>query len=157
MSKRRIRWVLGCTLLLAEGGPAALAANSPELPVFQPGMWEYRRTMFNQGADKPQVSTVRKCSDPTSEIRLKMASLKGKSCQFEALRHTQDNYVSTWTCQTPNGPMRFHDVLTVTGATKYTDVSEAQMSQRVTRSRLEAVRVGECPAQRRDLPKRLGE
>ena len=155
MSNRRIRCLVA--LLLAQAGPVIPAVNSPDLPVFQPGMWEYRRTLFSQGADKPQVSTVRKCSDPGSEMRQKMATLKAKSCRFEALRHTRDNYVSSWSCQTPNGPMRFHDVLTVTGATKYTDVSEIQMSQRVTRSRLEAVRVGECPSQRRDLPNRLGK
>jgi hypothetical protein len=116
------------------------------LPSFQPGLWEYRRTMFSQGSDKPQVSKITKCSDPTSDIRQKMQSLKGKSCQFESPRHVQDHYVSNWICQTANGPMRFHDVLTAKDATSYVDVSEAKLSQRVTRSRLEAVRLGDCPA-----------
>ena len=142
-----------CSLLLSSaavraGEPQPAATPTPEaaaaLPSFQPGLWEYRRTMFNQGSDKPQVSTVTKCTDPTSDIRQKMESLKAKNCQFTSPRHIQDHYVSNWICQTPNGPARFHDVLTATDATKYVDVSEAQLSQRVTRSRLEAVRLGDC-------------
>jgi hypothetical protein len=144
-----------CSLLLPsvdvradEPQPAptpALGAVTP-LPSFQPGLWEYRRTMFDQGSNKPQLSTVTKCSDPTSDIRQKMESLKGKSCQFTSTRHIQDHYVSNWICQTGNGPVRFHDVLTAKDAATYVDVSEAQLSQRVTRSRLEAVRLGDCPS-----------
>jgi hypothetical protein len=115
------------------------------LPKFEPGLWQFRRTLFNQGADKPQVTEVTKCTDPTNDIRQKMESLGGKSCQFSPPRQVQDHYVSNWVCQTPNGPVRFHDVLTVNDATSYVDVSEAQMAQRITRSRLEARRLGDCP------------
>jgi hypothetical protein len=133
-----------------EGAPAPWTAAA--LPRFQPGLWEYRRTLFNQGADKPQVTKITKCSDPTSDIREKMASLKGKSCQFSAPRHSDDHYVSNWTCQTVKGPVRFHDVLTASDTTTYIDVSEAQLSQRITRSRLEAVRLGDCPADKPGVP-----
>jgi hypothetical protein len=150
-----------CSLLLcsvdiraADPQPAAVPApGAASLPSFQPGLWEYRRTLFNQGSDKPQVSTVTKCSDPTSDIRQKMESLKAKSCQFTSPRLTQGHYVSNWICQTSNGPVRFHDVLTAKDATTYVDVSEAQLSKRVTRSRLEAVRLGDCPS---DKPGVLG-
>jgi hypothetical protein len=115
------------------------------LPNFQPGLWQFRRALFNEGAEKPQVTEVTKCTDPASDIRQKMESLSGKGCQFSRPQHADDHYVSNWVCQTPNGLVRFHDVLTANDATSYVDVSEAQMAQRITRSRLEARRLSDCP------------
>jgi hypothetical protein len=126
-------------------GSAPPAWAGMGLPSFQPGLWQYRRALFNPGSDKPQVTEITKCTDPTSDIRRKMESLADKSCQFSPPRHVQDQYVSTWICQTPNGPVRFHDVLTASDTTSYVDVSEAQLAQRITRSRLEAHRLSDCP------------
>jgi hypothetical protein len=115
------------------------------LPNFQPGLWHFRRALFNQGADEPQVTEVTKCTNPTSDIRQKMESLSGHKCQFSPPRHVDDHYVSNWVCQTPNGLVRFHDVLTANDTTSYLDVSEAQTAERSTRSRLEARRLSDCP------------
>jgi len=49
-------------------------------PVFQPGLWEYRRTLVSEKSAKPQVSTVRKCADPGADIREKMAALRKENC-----------------------------------------------------------------------------
>jgi len=92
------------------------------------------------------VSTVRKCSDPTAEIRNKMAVLKSRNCQFTPLRRKQDHYLSEWTCPTPHGPTRFHDVLLVKDATSYEDMSEVYTTERVSQQKIEATRVGDCPA-----------
>ena len=92
--------------------PAAGSETSAvELRRFQPGLWEYRRTLVSGNSAKPQVSTVRKCADPSADIRKKIADLRKRNCQFTPLRRKQDHYLSSWICQTPKGAMRFHDVL----------------------------------------------
>jgi hypothetical protein len=148
-----LKLVFWCGLLTLGSGVSAAdpetassspQVTSPELPQFKPGLWEYRRTAANGSSAKPQVSTVRKCGDPTADIRSKMSLLKTKNCQFTPLRKTQDHYISSWTCPTPNGPVRFRDVLIVKDLTSYEDVSEAHTAQRVSQQKIEATRVGEC-------------
>lgn len=130
------------------GAPARAAAETAvdtELPAFQPGLWEYRRTVVRGNSTKPQVSTIRKCGDPAAEIRAKMAGLKRKNCQFTPMRRKKERYLSSWTCPTPVGPMKFRDVLIATNTTSYQDTSETQSAQGVTQQKIEATRLGECP------------
>jgi hypothetical protein len=136
-------------------GPAARAADpepassatpetAPELPHFKPGLWEYRRTLLSGQTARPQVSTVRKCADPTAEIREKKTALEKKNCQFIPLRKREDHYLSSWTCPTPNGPVRFRDVLIAQDLTSYEDVSEMHTAHHVTQQKIQARRLGEC-------------
>jgi hypothetical protein len=96
------------------------------------------------GADKPQVSTFQKCSNPTTEFRQKMAELEKKGCQFLPAERNQQGYISQWTCPTPAGPMRFRDVLISQSDTTYQTVSEAHSDEQVVRTTIDAVRLGEC-------------
>ena len=143
--------ILISTALRAADPPAAPApAGGPEtsaveLPRFQPGLWEYRRTLVRGDTARPQVTTIKKCADPAAEMREKMEALRQKHCQFAPLRRNQDRYVSSWLCPTPTGPMRFRDVLTASDLTSYQDVSEAHSAQHVTQQKVEARRLGECP------------
>jgi hypothetical protein len=89
---------------------------------------------------------LRKCADPSTEIRKKMAELGKRSCQFAPLAHLWGRYVTSWTCPTPLGPTRFRAVLIVRGAVAYTDLSEMRTAEHVARQRIEAARIGECPA-----------
>src|SRR5215475_121815 len=136
----------GTGVRAANPQPASSApqATAPELPQFQPGLWEYRRTVANGPTAKPQVSTVRRCVDPTADIRSKMSMLKTKNCQFTPLSKKQDHYISSWTCPTPNGPIRFRDVLIVKNLTSYEDVSEIDTAQHASQQKIEATRLGEC-------------
>ncbi len=129
----------------APAPPATSETSAAELPRFQPGLWEYRRTLVSGKSAKPQVSTVRKCADPSADIREKIADLKKKNCQFAPLRRNQDHYLSSWVCQTPRGAMRFRDVLTATDDSSYQDVSETHTAQQISQQKLEAKRLGECP------------
>jgi hypothetical protein len=150
----------GPALAVVPSGAAPAAGKAPGvalspsmgLPAFQPGMWEYRRTLVSTGSGQPQMSTVKKCADPTADIQQKMAELRKKNCQFATPRRIQDHYVSNWVCPTPNGPARFHDVLTAKDTIAYQDVSEARVAQRITRSSIEAVRIGACPLPGMDVP-----
>jgi hypothetical protein len=129
---------------------ATTAAAAVELPFFQPGLWEYHRTVMKDGISSPQVSMLRKCADPSTEIRNKMAELGKRSCRFAPLTHRLHRYISSWICPTPLGPTRFHAVLIVRGTASYTDLSEMRTTEHVTRQRIEAARIGECPASRPD-------
>jgi hypothetical protein len=88
---------------------------------------------------------LRKCADPSTEIRTKMAQLESRSCQFTPLARQRNRYTASWTCPTPQGPMSFRAVLVVKGATGYTDLSEIRSTQHVARQRIEATRIGACP------------
>lgn len=123
-----------------------MPAASVQLPVFQAGLWQYRRTVVKSDAPTPHVSMLRKCADPSAEIRTKMTQLESRSCQFAPLAHQRNRYLARWTCATPLGPMSFRAVLIAKGATSYEDLNEMRSTQSVTRQRIEAVRVGECPA-----------
>jgi hypothetical protein len=96
------------------------------------------------GAGKPQVSTFQKCSDPTTEIRQKMAELVKKGCQFSPAERNQQGYISQWTCPTSAGLIKFRDVLISQSDTTYQTVSEAHGNDQVVRSTIDAVRVGDC-------------
>ena len=140
-----------CTPVRAVNPPPARApaadsqTSTAELPRFQAGLWEYRRTLVRGDKTKPQVTTVKKCADPAAEMREKMEALRKKSCQFTPLRRNQDHYVSSWLCPAPGGPVRFRDVLIASDLTSYQDVSEAHSAQHVTQQKIEARRLGECP------------
>ena len=125
--------------------PSTMAAAA-DLPLFEPGLWEYRRTVMKDSMSSPQVSMLRKCADPTTEIRTKMADLGKRSCQFARPTHRPQRYFSSWICPTALGPTRFRAVLIVRGPAGYTDLSEMRSMQHVTRQRIEAARIGECPA-----------
>jgi len=125
-------------------GPEALATEAVTLPEFQPGMWQYRRTVITGPGGKPQITVVKKCTSPSTEIEQKMAQLRQKNCLFTPLRHEKGRYSSSWVCPTPSGPMRFRDVLSATDATAYEDSSEARLGAQVSQQRIEATRLGDC-------------
>ena len=141
--------ILICSLLLVAGprgaasGEPTAAAKADVLPHFQPGLWEYRRTLIKP-AGQPQVSTFQRCSDPTTEFRQRMAELEKKGCQFLPAERNQQGYISQWTCPTPAGPMRFRDVLISQSDMTYQTVSEAHSDEQVVRTTIDAVRLGEC-------------
>jgi len=126
--------------------PSVLGAATVELPSFQPGLWQYRRTVTSDAAPAPRVSTLMKCADPSTEIRKKMADLGKRSCQFAPLAYRHHRYLSSWTCPTPLGPTRFRAVLIVRGTVGYTDVSEMRTPEHISRQKIEATRIGDCPA-----------
>lgn len=143
--------VITSTAVRAAEPPAAAAlaagpeTSAVELPRFQAGLWEYRRTVIRADVAKPQVAIVKKCSDPGADMREKMENLKKKNCQFAPLRQTGERYISSWVCQTPTGAIRFRDVLVAKDANSYQDLSETRTAQRVTQQKLDATRLGDCP------------
>jgi hypothetical protein len=151
----RMLTIVGCCVLTPFGrgaladspGQATTApAAAVELPSLQAGLWEYRRTLTTAQSVKPQVSSIRKCADPGLDIREKKAALQIKGCEFGPVKRHDSRYTSSWTCTTTTGTVKFRDVLIVKDATHYEDLSEMHSAQQVTQQRIEAARVGDCPA-----------
>lgn len=119
---------------------------------FQAGLWEYRRILVTSNSGRPRFAGLRKCADPSTDIRRKMEQLKSRDCEFSPLVFRDGGYVSSWTCPTPHGLMRFRHVLIVRDPTSYLAMSEIRIGQRVIRQKLEARRLGECPGAEGDVP-----
>ncbi len=116
-----------------------------DLPVLEPGLWEYQRELGAAGGTQPQNSTTRQCVDPTADMRRKKQALEAKQCRFQPMIRRGSAYYSEWLCNTPTGPMRFRGVLTVTDSRHYTDMVESASPDRAARQKITARRVGECP------------
>ena len=153
------------TALCALGSLVApcLGADAVSLPVLRPGLWEYHRTTRDSNGDKPQLATLRKCGDPTQDIRQRMDDLRAKGCRFSPLVKsgnqsaaegvprsargaTRGNqYQTSWLCPTNSGVVAIREIVTVDGPTKYLTSSEIHHAERVVRATTEANRVGDCP------------
>jgi hypothetical protein len=148
--------ILGCCALVplstkvrgADPPAPVVTTLAAELSNFQAGLWEYRRIVVANNDARPRFDTLRKCADPSTEIPRKMAQLERRDCQFTPAVYRDGGYVSSWTCPTANGPLAFRHVLVVRDATSYLSMSETRLGQRVIQQKLEARRLGECPAQK---------
>jgi hypothetical protein len=122
------------------------ADPSLELPPFQPGLWEYRRTQVTSAGTKPQSRVMRRCSDPNAEFRRKLAELKQRGCMFTPLHQTGKHYQANWRCTAPDGSvLSMRDSVTVNSPTSYVNESEAFVAQQSTHSSIVAIRQGDCP------------
>lgn len=114
-----------------------------DVPVLQPGLWEYRRTMNAEGA-QPKQDVARHCTDPSADIRRKRAELAQRTCQFEPMFQKQNRFTSSWVCMSQKGAIRFQDVLTVTDASHYVDKLESRSSGAMTQQTITAERLASC-------------
>jgi len=126
-----------------------------DVPALQPGMWQYERTVTSRNRtppgqpslapSKPVQTKVSKCANPTEEMRNKIAELKKKGCRFLPTVHTGNTYRASWACPTHGGVLALAQVLTVENDRGYEDDSEARFEEQVTRTKIVATRVGDCP------------
>jgi hypothetical protein len=129
----------------ATAAPASQPAKAVDLPAFQPGLWEYQRTVLTTADTNPRKSSVRKCSDPTSEIRRKLDELRQKGCQLSGPKSWGNRYQSTWRCPSASGPLIVRDTVTVNSETSYQDDNQINAGARITRSTIVANWLGNCP------------
>jgi Protein of unknown function (DUF3617) len=130
----------------AAAPPLPRVTRAAELPAFLPGLWEYQRTVLTAANPKPQKSSIRKCSDPSSEIKQKITELQQKGCQFSPLLPRGNQYLSTWRCPVTSGALVDRNVVTVKSDSSYQDDNEVHAGEHVTRSTVVANRLGGCPA-----------
>jgi Protein of unknown function (DUF3617) len=127
-----------------------------DVPTLQPGMWQYERTVSSRtrtppgqprppAQSSPAQTKISKCTNPTLEMRNKIAELKKKGCRFMPTVHTGNTYRASWACPTHGGVLILTQVLTVENDNGYEDASEARFEEQVTRTKIVATRVGDCP------------
>jgi hypothetical protein len=135
-----------CGAASVPAAPPADTVRPVELPAFQPGLWEYHRALRNSARTAPQTMTVKKCSDPSRDIKQKLQMLKQQGCRFSPLRQSGNRYQSSWVCPRGEAVITFQDTLTVTGPAGYEDSSEVHQGSghQVTRSSIVAKRLGDC-------------
>jgi hypothetical protein len=132
-----------------EHAPAPAAAVLADL---RPGLWEYHRTQLKAGENQPQAQTLRRCVDPSSEFKKKMADLAARGCTFHAPKQHGSRLEMAWSCRLEGDQViSVRDVITVQGPEGYHDESDAIAPQGATHSSLSAVRVGDCMP---DIPSR---
>jgi hypothetical protein len=115
------------------------------LPSFRPGEWQYQRSVISPTGAAPRHATITKCADPSEEMRKKLVELKQKGCRFSPTAHAGTSYSTSWTCAARGSLLLLSQVITVTGESSYEDSTEARLQDQVTRTRIVATRVGECP------------
>jgi hypothetical protein len=126
---------------------AATEPGDTEVPSFQPGMWEYQRSLVAPGHDTSSPSRMSRCTDPSREMRARLEELKKKGCRFSPSAHSGDTYRTSWTCPARDGgEAAVSETLTARSKTGYEVVSEAHLGKQQTRSRIIATRTGECSA-----------
>jgi hypothetical protein len=120
-------------------------ASKPQLQELESGLWEYTRSQLRTGESKPHMQTLRRCSDPHSEFKAKMAELVARGCTFRPMKQQGSRYEMIWSCTVEaDQTISMRDVITVTGPHGYHDESDAVAPQGATHTSLSAVRVGDC-------------
>jgi hypothetical protein len=124
------------------------AARTAEVPQFEQGMWEYRRTVRTKkpkvGDAPPEPEVSKRCGSPTSDIRQRLASLANQGCRNSPLVQRENHYEFTSVCSAANGVAVIHDVVTFLSSTGYQEDEDVMHAPQVTRSTTVATRVGEC-------------
>jgi hypothetical protein len=121
-----------------------VAAAPAQLPAFQAGLWEYRRTVASDQHGKPQAMTMKKCTNPSDDIKQKLRQLRQKGCQFSPLMRNGSHYQSSSTCPTSTGVFEIRDVITVLSTISYRSDNEVHDATRTVRSTTVANRLGDC-------------
>ena len=132
-----VRFVLAASVLAT-----ATAVGAEDLPQFQPGLWEFKRTIeeLKQGV-KPPPLNLQECVDPTASLK-KHKETPG--CKFSPITKSGDSYSFTADCQTDRGRLRSKNVITVETDSAYRLRVESQAGEQQWTELLVARRIGEC-------------
>jgi len=124
---------------------ARLGVADNEFPSFQPGMWSFTSTATMMGASKPRVRTVRKCANPTDDIRIKWDALALKSCKFSPVNHAGDRYSYSSFCEKKDGSMLLSkSSIIVESSSAYRVETDSHTNSQQQKEVIEAKRVGDC-------------
>lgn len=137
--------VLRCLVVAALMASAtARGTGSDDLPSFQPGMWSFVINIVSAGATAPHMQSLRKCTNPTDEIRKKWQMLAAESCKFSPITHNGNRYTYSSSCQKEGMQLSMKAVITVDGDQAYRVDTESRTNNQVRKETLVAKREGEC-------------
>ncbi len=129
-------------LLLAALALPALAAD--ELPVFRPGLWEFKRSV-DSGDGKPAVLTNQKCTNPTEDMQQKTESMMAAGCKPTPVTKRGNLYSFSLKCKLQGVDVQSRSVIAVDGDSAYSVDAESRQGSKTTREQLFARRIGNCP------------
>jgi len=123
---------------------AGLAASDNEFPTFQPGLWSFTSTVNLKGANKPQVRTVRKCTNPTADIKKKWDMLASQSCKFSPMTHDGNRYSYGSFCEKNGLILQSKSSIIVESSSAYRVETDSRTNNQAQKEIIEAKRLGEC-------------
>ena len=143
-------WLWLVVSLLAGGAALASAslAAAEELPVFRHGMWEFRRSLLEgEGADRPQLLSSKKCTNPTADMKKQNEMLtRDGGCTFSPVARSGHAYTFTSDCTMRGVALHGKTVITVESDSAYTATIETRQDGKlVSTETLKAQRTGDCP------------
>ena len=124
---------------------AANLALAADLPAFQAGYWSFSSTVSMPGANKPQVRTVNRCTNPGEDIRKKWETLAGHACKFSPIERAGNRYSYSSTCDRKGMSLSMKSVITVDSDAAYHAETESHTNKQASRETIVAHRVGTCP------------
>ncbi len=118
--------------------------GADDLPAFKPGMWNYSMNIETPGSMQPHTQSVRRCSDPTAEIRKKWQALAVETCKFSPIKRDGNRYSYTSSCQKNGMELSLRAVITMESDAAYRVDTESKTNSQVRRESLVAKREGDC-------------
>ena len=138
------RYAVKLTLALSVSLCGIALALAVDLPTFQQGKWDFRRSVMVGAQKQPAVQSIQKCINPTDDIRSKWEALARQTCKFSPVRHADNKYQYSAICTKNGVSMHTMSVITVQGPTAYEVVTRSTTGERLSAETLSAHRVGDC-------------
>ena len=120
------------------------AGAADQLPVFRPGLWEFRRSV-DGGDGRPAELTNQKCTDPTADMQQKSATLIAAGCKPTPVMKNGNLYSFSLKCNLQGVEVESKSLITFESESAYQVDAESKQDGKTTRERLFARRIGNCP------------
>ena len=122
---------------------ATPASAADRLPVFRPGLWEFKRSV-DGGDGKPATLTNQKCTSPTDDMNEKTESLAQAGCQPSPVNKNGNMYSFSLKCTIQGVAIESKSLITMINDAAYEVDVESKQGNSTTREKLIARRIGNC-------------
>jgi len=133
----------GIALLLATLVTGPVSAD--DLPALRTGLWEFSRTIETPDTPgKPQIIKMKKCTNPSDDMKKQNEKLAKSGCKFSAVTRSGNTYTYSAVCKLKVISGTSKSVLTAESDSAYMIRIESDFGGEQTRELLRARRVGDC-------------
>ena len=123
-------------------------AEGPVVPALRQGLWSYERVAETPGRGMPRPVSVRKCIDPTADMKKNLAELKARGCTVASSGHQGNEYSWSIECSVNGSTVQMSSLVIVESPTAFREEMSSQWRDQSTKSILSAHRLGDCSAPR---------